>query len=144
MGGIERWFALLVAVGLLMGCAPTMKKPVSMEALEPMTPPSGSTIKASGVGRSFDLTNYDQVWDALIVVMMQNARISYLSKKTGVLCTSDNNILAENTPGKEDTVMVYIASQGKRPDSAKEVLDKLATQLYSGNKWKYFSKEKKK
>jgi hypothetical protein len=124
-------------MALLTGCTPALKKPVIEAPRESWSPPAGASIKARASGRNFDQTNYKDVWDALITVMMQKAPILYLSIETGVLCTARLNILVEPGLEETDTVMVYMASGSKNDPLAKDILDSLATQLYAGEKWKY-------
>lgn len=143
MGKANRWLAILAVTTMLIGCASGVKQKVSVAPPpEAITPPTAAEIKAQGLGNNFELTSFDEVWDALLVVVMQNARIFHVSKKDGLIATAKVNIFVENAPGKADTVTVFIASPVQREAVAKDLFTKVSTQLYAQKKWKYFQKEK--
>ncbi len=117
--------------------------------------PGTADIKAKGEQKNFPYTTINQVWDSAILVLMQEGIL--------VRCLEDSNVIVTiETPPfaifMEDSagVNIYIYCMDdlyKRKDKPEKVeavynssskqklattfFEKLATQLYSGEKWKY-------
>jgi len=111
-----------------------------------------------GAGRgTFRYTEFDQVWDSAIIVLMQQGVVLKASKEAGIIVGMGEwplGILVE----RSDPVNVHIrliTNLYKRLDDPKKTAfdfqpdnlakihrsfyDKLATQVYAGQKWKYLS-----
>lgn len=135
---------LMLAIVCMAGCAQPIKQVAVDQTLEGFSVPSSAHIKQSGLNRTFTRTSYDEVWDSLIIVMMQEDRIFYASKKTGNLSTSAVSLFVEPLEGRNHAVAVHVSIYtGNAEAYSKEIFGKLATQIYAGKKYKYLYKAKK-
>lgn len=118
------------------------------------TVPEIDKIK-QGEGKSFPYTEFDEVWDSAIIVLMQQGIVLRSSKDSGIIVAIGSlplSIFVE----RGERVHVYINVMEdlyKRLDDPEKIalefspdrLDKiytnffakLATQVYAGKKWKY-------
>lgn len=117
------------------------------------------SVKNEGISKSFPYITFDEVWDAVILVLMQHGVIAHAAKDNGVVAvitTPPMVVFVE----KGDTVTVYLRWMDKlyrrldKPalatvkfDSyikrkfADNVFDTLSTQIYAKGKWKYLYKD---
>lgn len=120
--------------------------------------PAVETIK-TGRNKVFAYTTYDEVWDSVVVVLMQECFIAYSSKESGNivgLTRPPMVIHAEETDDNQAIVYIYWMTDLYRGmDKRRKLLvefpwmankengffDKLSTQLYSGKKWKYLDRK---
>lgn len=114
-----------------------------------------------GVSRSFPYRTYEQVWDALVLVMIQQGIVVRVSKEEGTMLVVSSLPIAVFVE-RGETITVYINwitdlyKSVKKPDEvavsveleeAQKItdsyFDKIATQLYSNERWKWLRKEGK-
>lgn len=120
--------------------------------------PEASWVK-EGRNKNLPHASFDQVWDSLILVLMQEGTIVRSSKESGKIVAMTSFPIAffvEN--GEEVAVymnwMQHLFKRVDKPDkpiiqlnpSAKDaianrIFGKLAMQLYSGEKWKWLKVE---
>jgi len=122
---------------------------------EGLTIPEINKIKEEGMNKSFPYASFDKVWDSAITILIQEGIVVRVSKDTGTIITITNPPLAVCVD-RGDVVNVYldymynlykeagnpkaVASEGTqdlKEKRAKSFFDKLATQLYAEEKWKY-------
>jgi len=109
----------------------------------------------NGVKKKIPYANFDEVWDAAILVLMQNGIILQTSKELGIIVIIGDWPLAVFVE-KSEPITVYmniledlytaidysknIKLRYKPPyykQILKEILDKIAVQVYVTHKWKY-------
>jgi len=154
---------------LFPGCAPlpkivTSRTTTEMYRLfandfEGFEVPQTNKIKV-GEHRGFPYAEFDEVWDAAMIVSMQQGAIIRLSKESGIIVVIGSlplcllversgpvtvyiNII-EDLHGRADDPKEIVSEF--RPRNLKKILetylDKLAIQLYAGQKWKYLYSDK--
>jgi hypothetical protein len=155
-------FALLSLVGLIVaGCGPQTRR---VEATSRMTQlfttdfqdfkaPDASLITA-GESRAFENAAYDDVWDATVVVLMQDGAIVRSSKAAGVLVALTRPPRAVYVePARAGKIRVYTYGMRELYTAVDEprtalvtsfpqgnegdFFDRVSGQLYAGQKWKY-------
>jgi len=148
-------------LSVFFGCATTPKK-TELDQLfeknfEGFELPEVRWIKG-GISRSFPYVTFDEVWDATILVLIQQGIIVRSSKDTGRIVTITKPPIAIFIE-RGEVVTVYlnwIKHLYRKVDEpktvtafkldnvkmmAKDFFDKLATQIYAGEKWKWLKKE---
>jgi hypothetical protein len=157
---MKKAVALLMIVGfVLSGCGPQRVQTETRMAqlfsadFRDFAVPDVSTIKA-GETRAFSNAGYDEVWDAVAVVLMQDSAVIRCSKDSGVMVGLTKPPLAIHVGKDQGTIPVYLywmtdlyisVDEPKTqlvnfPDLGKkagEFLDRVSTQLGAGRKWKY-------
>jgi hypothetical protein len=121
--------------------------------------PDVNKIKEHGELRSFPYTTFDDVWDAAIIVLMQQGIIIREKKDLGIIIITATPILTIYVE-KGEVVKIYasvcgINKKSDRPEEflftlnpskafniEDELLHKLSTQVYAGEKWKYLYERK--
>ena len=155
-------FLVIVSFSVLhifSGCAtPVVKSELDQlyeKNFEGFGMPEITEIRNERISKSFPYTTFDEVWDAVILVLMQHGAIAHAAKDNGVVAvitTPPMVVFVE----KGDTVTVYLRWMDKlyrrldKPalatvkfDSyikrkfADNVFDTLSTQIYAKGKWKY-------
>jgi len=150
--------AILFISSVFFGCAPKIVK-TELDQLfeknfEGFEIPEVRWIKGGG-SRSFPYVTFDEVWDATILVLMQQGIMVRSSKDTGRIVTITKPPIAIFVE-RGEVVAVYLNWMEhlyKRVDKpevvtvqfklnaarkmAKDFFDKLATQVYAGEKWKW-------
>ncbi len=150
--------AILFISSLFFGCAPKIVKSeldqLFEKNFEGFEIPEVGWIKG-GESRSFPYATFDEVWDATILVLMQQGIIVRSSKDTGRIVTITKPPIAIFVE-RGEVVAVYLNwmehlyKRGDKPEvvtaqfklnaarkMAKDFFDKLATQVYAGEKWKW-------
>lgn len=165
------------ALTVLAGCAsikPQIKTELDLlfeKNFTALDTPSVSKIKEYASVKSYPHATFDQVWDAAIIMLIQQGVMARSSKDSGI-------IIAITQPpsawfiDKSVTINVYVAWLGdfytkklykltnedymymaqhgsfdkmpmmRRIKGKEQLLDKLSTQIYAGQKWKYIYKNK--
>ncbi len=155
--------ALVVATSLgLCGCASTstVAKPPWEQLFESgfdgLAVPETGEIHVRGTHRSFPHTTSGTVWDAAMVVLMQQGLIVRSSKPSGVFIIVTTPPLAvaiepsepvlvsvkslEHLYGGDTATTVPPAGAGGTPrPNVEAFFDLLTTQVYVGEKWRYLS-----
>lgn len=108
--------------------------------------PEANEIKNDDVKEGFPYTTFDKVWDSSIIVLMQRGIIVRASRESGTILTITSPPLAIFVE-KGDVITVYLKrmynlyerehSMVENIQIARTFFDKLATQVYAGQKWKY-------
>lgn len=152
----------LLCLFVFFGCAPPIIK-TELDVLfeknfEGFESPEVTYIK-KGVSRNFPYATYDQVWDATILVMIQQGIIVRSSKDDGIIVTVTTPPLAIFVErGEVVTVylnwMTHLYRRIDKPEVvtvafelneaqkiAETFFGKLATQLYAAEKWKWLKAE---
>ncbi|MBI4707976.1 MAG: hypothetical protein HY761_08640 [Candidatus Omnitrophica bacterium] len=151
----KRRIILLFALGfvgvLFFGCAPTVGKTELDQHFdnnfEGLIVPDVTEIKSVGKSKSFPYTSFDNVWDSAIKVLMQEGIIVRASKNTGIIVTIAKPSFAIFVDRGEEIITVYLKHMENLDWSGGQsgvFFDKLATQLYCDEKWKYLYKTEKK
>lgn len=154
----KAFFLMFLVSFTLFGCAATVVK-TELDQLfeknfEGFEIPEVRWIK-EGVSRSYPYTTFPEAWDATILVLMQQGVVVRSSKDTGTLVTVTKPPLAIFVEQGE-VVTVYLNWMGHlyrradkpevttiefKSEDAKKIgetfFDKLATQVYAGEKWKW-------
>jgi len=155
-------FALLSLFSLIVaGCGPQTRRVATTSRMAQLfatdfkdfKAPDASLITA-GASRGFENATYDEVWEATVVVLMQDGVIVRSSKDAGVLVGLTRPPRAVYVePARAGRIRVYIYSlrelyttvdepgwqlvtyfpEGKEDD----FFDRVSGQLYAGKKWKY-------
>lgn len=163
-------FMILILLPLILfgGCAVGAPKRAKTETkmhylfendFEGFVPPQVNKIKG-GCSRIFPYTEFDDVWDSAIIVSMQECVIIHSSKESGIIIgignlpvsvfversepikvyVNDNDTLYKTVDSPEKAIYIF------KPDTLGTVLesflDKLSTQIYADEKWKYLYTEK--
>lgn len=158
-------FIVFVILPVFFGCAPKVVK-TQLDQLfennfEGLTVPEVSKLKQDGISKSFPYASFDKVWDSTITVLMQQRIIVRGSKETGTIVTVTGTPLVIFVE-RAEPVSVYLdymfslyravdnpkaVTPQSKPDfkekKAKDFFDKLATQVYADDKWKYLYKTEK-
>ena len=154
---------LIVLASIGVGCGPqtrwvqtdTRLTQVFAHDFKDFPVPAVSVIQ-SGQSKTFDNASYDEVWDAVALVLIQDGVIVHSSKDTGVVVGLTRPPLAVYVDRGGSTVPVslhwmedlYTAVDEPRAPlvqfaeldkKAKDFFDRVSTQLYAGKKWKYLS-----
>lgn len=146
------------------GCAP--KKEIVRTELdqlfeknfEDFVTPDINKIKLEGKSKSFPYVTFDEVWHSAIIVLMQHGIIARAFKDTGVIVTiTTPPLVLFIEKGEVVTgylhIMDYLYKRIDEPEKValrfsiqkKEEIcdsffDRLSTQIYSSQKWKYLYK----
>lgn len=154
--------SILFILSVLFSCAPTIVK-TELDQLfeknfESLKIPEVTMIKSKGINKSFPYVTFDKVWDSTMKVLIQQGIIVRASKDTGVVIAITTPPLAMFVErGEVITVHLnWMEDLYKRLDKpelvtavfmpddkekmAKTFFDKLATQVYAEEKWKYLYK----
>jgi len=160
--------AILFISSIFVGCAPKRVKTELDQFFEKnfegFEIPEARWIK-EGESRSFFYKTFDEIWDATILVLMQQGIMVRSSKDTGRIVTITKYPIAifiERGKDNKKDVTVYlncmkhlyrrvdkprvITVQVKSDDVkmiAKDFFDKLATQVYAREKWKWLKSQEK-
>jgi hypothetical protein len=157
---------MLIIIILLSGCAhPVIKSQLDQlyeKNFEGLEVPDASKIKAEGKGQNFPYASYDDVWDSTIMVLIQNGSIVKSSKDSGIIVSVGSIPPYAFFVEKGESPNIYIYGMWdvyKRVDNpklftvqrvdksvevtAKLYFDRISTQLYSGEKWKWLKPEGK-
>jgi len=158
-------FILFFVPSMFFGCAPkvvtTELDQLFEKDFEGFEVPEISKIKEWGGSKDYPYVTFDDVWESTIIVLMQQGTIVRSSKNTGVIVTITTPPLAVFVEGGE-VIKVYLhwmENLYKRLDKPEMVtvkfeaaamekrnktfFDKLSTQLYSNEKWKWLKFEGK-
>lgn len=85
--------------------------------------------------KNFPYTTFDKVWNAAILVLMQEDVIMEASKDTGVIkINTERPCIIKAIRGDVVSIQIYNIK------IAKTIFYKIATQVYSGEKWGYLYK----
>lgn len=158
---------------LIFSCAPMAKAAVKTELdllfennFEGINVPEVNDIKAWGVNRLFPYASFDQVWDSTVNILMQQEIIAWMSKDKGTIIVVRNYPPSAIFVDRNEPINVYLffmwnlynvvgdrkavspltvnkANQSKLKANQGNFFDKLATQLYTDEKWKYLYKTDK-
>jgi len=157
--GMELGLAMLC---LLIGCGGGISTKLDRhfaERFRSFEAPAADKIKTEGVSREFPYASYDTVWDAATVVVMQNWIVVHANNRQGVIAAVSGQpaslpmaVLVEKRDpvvvhlrwmtelfGKidEPSELVFDLSEENKNELTKVFFDKLSTQVYAGEKWKY-------
>lgn len=167
-------FTLFFILFVFFGCAPKVKVAVKTELdqlfennFEGLNVLEVTDIKAEGVSRSFPYATYDQVWDSIITILMQQEIIVRMSKDKGTIVVVRSYPPLAIFVDRSEPISVYLGRmwnlynvvgdpKAVSPLAAiknmvmaqiKEIqgrfFDKLAAQVYADEKWKYLYKSEK-
>lgn len=150
---------------MFFGCSPKVFKTELDELFENdfegLNIPENAQIKKEGINKSFPYATFDKVWDSAIIVLMQQRIIVRASKDTGKIVTVSGTpiiILVERSEPVSIyfDCMYYLNKQINNPKAVmpmiepdfkektgKAFFDKVATQVYADEKWKYLYKVEK-
>ncbi len=154
--------AVLVLLSLLLsGCGPQTRRvetDVRMSQLfagdfKDFRAPDVSTIK-TGETKVFSNATYDEVWDAVAVVLVQDGVVIHSSKDSGVVVGLTRPPLAVHVGKARGRIPVYLYwmtdlyTSADDPEiqlvhfpdlseKAGKFLDRVSVQLYAARKWKY-------
>lgn len=157
-------FILFSLLPVFFGCAPKAVK-TELDQLfendfEGLNVPAVTKIKEDGINKDFPYATFDEVWDSVITVLMQQRIIVRGSKETGTIVTVTGTPLVIFVEQAE-TVTVHVdcmCNLFKQADDPKAVIpkatldfkektakffDKVSTQVYADEKWKYLFKTEK-
>lgn len=153
---------VLVVFSAFWGCAiKTELDKLFENNFEGLSLPAVTEIKERGISKRFPYATFDKVWDSVITVLIQQGIIVRISKATGTIVTvTDPPLIVFVERAEPTTVYLYcMCSLYRAVDSPKEVtpnmspdfqkqtakafLDRLATQVYADDKWKYLYKTEK-
>ena len=164
MRGTKPILVIVFILSVFFGCAPKIVK-TELDQLfennfEGFEIPEERWIK-EGLSRSFPYATFDEVWDATILVLMQQGIIVRSSKDTGrIVAITKPPIAIFVERGEVATVYLnWMEDLCRRVDKpevvtvqfkldaarkmAKDFFDKLATQLYAGEKWKWLKAQER-
>lgn len=143
--------------------------------------PEINKIKVEGKNKDYPYTNFDEVWDSVIIILMQEGFIVHLSKDSGIIAVVPPQQIKVAPKGfyyyttgqsplfeaialliekREEVTTVYLKCMEdlnrkvNKPEEkvgftadeekiAEIFFGKLATQIYSSQKWKYLYKQSK-
>lgn len=171
-GNITRIFSVLLLGTVLAGCATPKPAKVKTELdclfennFVGIEVPEPAKIKEGAEKKEFPYVRFEEVWDAVLVVLIQQGIVVRTFKDSGVIIAVSDPPTVLYVDHREP-VTVYLNWLGKfygkklyrlstedllagnikrhsRPDDlmAKILLERFATQIYVREKWKYLYKK---
>jgi len=152
---------LIVSAFVFAGCGPQTRRIQTDTRLaqwfandfKEFPAPAVSAMKG-GESRVFENASYDEVWEAVTLVLIQDGVIAHSSKHTGVvvgLTRPPLGVYVERSQGKVPVYLYWMKELYTAVDEpaatlvyfpelntkAADFLDRISTQLYAGKKWKY-------
>lgn len=123
-------------------------------------PPDVAERKPNWGSKTFPYVKFDEVWNASLILLMQEGVVIRSSKESGVIVgvhyvpfimfverAEPVNVyidviedLYRRLDDPEKSAVVFKPSTLHK--AFKNILDKLATQVYAGNKWKYLYEDR--
>jgi hypothetical protein len=150
---------LVASLSALVSCASKTAK-TELDLLyesnfEGLSVPTAAEIKRQGEEKQFPHTTLDEVWDSAILVLMQRGVIarsqrdslvvvSIAAPPAAIFMEEDEGVRVYiywmqhlyRQVGKPDKMVVEFTPE-RTQEMTQALFDRLATQVYSGQKWKY-------